>query len=229
MLLFYWGDAMQEFSINKWLNTYTAQIKNTFGSRVEFIGIQGSYARGEADKNSDIDAVLLLDHFSYEDLKIYENLISALDYREKICGFISGIDEIKNWDRADLFQFYYDTKPLYGSIDWVGSLIDKADVKRTIHRDACTIYHMCVHNAVHEKSDDILRSILKASVYLIREKYFYSCGTYIRKAAELVTLADDEDKKILCLYLENRSMLSLDTASEIIMNWSGRIIKEMKE
>ncbi|MDE5984332.1 MAG: nucleotidyltransferase domain-containing protein [Eubacterium sp.] len=218
---------MQNFSIDKWLSNYTDLIRKSFADRVEFIGIQGSYARGEATQSSDIDVVLLLNNFSYEDLKTYDNVISALDYREKICGFISGIDEIKNWDRADLFQFYYDTKPLYGNIDWVSSLIEKSDIIRTIHRDACNIYHMCAHNAIHEKSDDILRNILKAAVYLIREKHFYACGTYIRKAAELAELAADEDEEILCLYLENSSKLNLDTASEIIMNWSGRIIKEI--
>ncbi|MDE6767054.1 MAG: nucleotidyltransferase domain-containing protein, partial [Eubacterium sp.] len=171
---------MQNFSIDKWLSNYTDLIRKSFADRVEFIGIQGSYARGEATQSSDIDVVLLLNNFSYEDLKTYDNVISALDYREKICGFISGIDEIKNWDRADLFQFYYDTKPLYGNIDWVSSLIEKSDIIRTIHRDACNIYHMCAHNAIHEKSDDILRNILKAAVYLIREKHFYACGTYIR-------------------------------------------------
>lgn len=228
MLLFIRGDAVQDFSIEKWMEDYTRLIQNTFADRVHFIGIQGSYARGEANENSDIDAVLLLDSFSYEDLKKYDNVISSLDGREKICGFVSGIDEIKHWDRADLFQFYYDTKPIFGSMDWVGRLIQKSDIERTIHRDACNIYHMCVHNAIHEKSVAIVKSVLKASVYLIREKYFYSYGKYIRKAAELLTCADKEDREILQLYLSDFADSDLDAVSERLMNWSGRIIKDMR-
>lgn len=218
---------MQKFSIEKWLIDYTKLIKNTFADRVKFIGIQGSYARGEAGESSDIDAVLLLDDFSYTDLKTYDNAISILDKRNKICGFISGINIIKNWDRADLFQFYYDTKPIFGNIDWIGSLIKKSDIKRAVHRDACNIYHMCVHNAIHEKSIDILKGIFKASVYLAREKYFYSYGTYAEKVTELIACADDEDKNILQLCLSDITKLDLDTASEMIMNWSGKIITEM--
>lgn len=217
---------MQNFSIDKWLADYTQLIQNTFADRVNFIGIQGSYARGEAKQDSDIDVVALLDDFSYQDLKIYDHAISVLDCREKICGFISGTNEIKKWDRADLFQFYYDTKPIFGSIEWVGRLVEKSDIKRTIHRDACNIYHMCVHNAIHEKNADILEGILKASVYLVREKYFYAYEMYIEKASELLKCADNEDKVILKLCLGDVKRLDFDAASEMIMNWSGRIISE---
>ncbi len=40
-----------------------------------------------------------------------------MEDREKICGFISGKEELLSWEKADVFQFYYDTEPLVGK--WI--------------------------------------------------------------------------------------------------------------
>ena len=44
------------------------RLMETFGDRIMFIGLQGSRARGEATENSDVDAVVILDRVSYEDV-----------------------------------------------------------------------------------------------------------------------------------------------------------------
>lgn len=72
---------MQEFNIDRWLKSYIERVKNAFPSRIEFIGIQGSYVRNEATEKSDIDVVLLLDKFTYNDLKIYEKT----EWNEQSC------------------------------------------------------------------------------------------------------------------------------------------------
>ena len=47
--------------IEKWSRGYIEAVTAGFGDRVRFIGLQGSYGRGEATESSDIDMVLLLD------------------------------------------------------------------------------------------------------------------------------------------------------------------------
>ena len=54
--------------ISTWLEKYTATVQAVFHQRVWFIGLQGSYARGEAAANSDIDVVLILDRLNPTDL-----------------------------------------------------------------------------------------------------------------------------------------------------------------
>ena len=44
------------FQIYNWLEKYVHEVVSTFGYRIWFIGVQGSYARGEATEESDIDA-----------------------------------------------------------------------------------------------------------------------------------------------------------------------------
>lgn len=46
--------------IKEWIENFKTEILNNFENRIEFVGIQGSYARGEANENSDIDVVVIL-------------------------------------------------------------------------------------------------------------------------------------------------------------------------
>lgn len=57
--------------------------RKIFGSRIWFIGLQGSYGRNEASEQSDIDVVLILDQVSAEDLHTYGKVLDSLPAREK--------------------------------------------------------------------------------------------------------------------------------------------------
>ena len=47
--------------ITNWMQYFTQKLNETFENRVWFVGLQGSYARGEATETSDIDIVVILD------------------------------------------------------------------------------------------------------------------------------------------------------------------------
>lgn len=55
--------------IDDWVNELVLKIKNEYGDRVAFIGLQGSYKRKEANDNSDIDIVTILNELTIQDLK----------------------------------------------------------------------------------------------------------------------------------------------------------------
>ena len=50
--------------ITAWMQNFVQILDDTFGNRVWFVGLQGSYAREEATETSDIDTVVILDEFS---------------------------------------------------------------------------------------------------------------------------------------------------------------------
>ena len=52
----------------EWMSLLRDRLLESFGDRVIFIGLQGSRARGEAHDDSDIDAVVVLDTVSMDDL-----------------------------------------------------------------------------------------------------------------------------------------------------------------
>ena len=53
------------------MKEYFGELRKIFGNRIWFVGLQGSYGRNEATEQSDIDAVVILDKVTLEDIKAY--------------------------------------------------------------------------------------------------------------------------------------------------------------
>ena len=155
--------------MNRWMQTFLQTLNKAFENRVWFVGLQGSYGRGEATETSDIDVVVILDELSVADIQTYHEMLDTLSHRELICGFISGKNEIINWEPSDLFQFYYDTTPIVGSLDELLPLLDETAVNRAIKIGACNIFHGCVHNMLHEKMKKFYVVYIKQLLLLYRQ------------------------------------------------------------
>ena len=208
--------------ISLWIDQFLTALRDTFCDRVRFVGLQGSYGRGEATETSDIDVVVILDELSPSDIRVYNAMLDMLSHRELICGFLSGRDELLNWEPSDLFQFYYDTKPLYGSLDELLPLLDTAAVERAVRIGAGNVYHGCVHNMLHEKREDLLRGLYKSASFVVQAIAFLQTGRYIRSQSELLTSVSPSEWVIVdtFLRLKNGGAVDFDKMSEALFVWS---------
>ena len=214
--------------IKKWMNTFLNAVNTTFTNRIWFVGLQGSYGRGEATETSDIDVVIILDQLSATDIQAYNAMLDGLPYRELICGFLSGKDELLNWESSDLFQFYYDTTPIKGNLDELLAVIDEASIDRAIKIGACNIYHGCVHNMLHEKSDDILRELYKSASFVVQAIAFRQTGKYLKQQKELLRVVSSDECGIIETFLSLKSGGKVDfyLMSEALFAWSKKWITE---
>ncbi len=215
--------------INVWMNDFLHKLNEVFASRAWFVGLQGSYGRGEATESSDIDIVVILDELNAEDIRTYHNLLDALPHRELICGFVSGKDEILNWEPSDLFQFYHDTTAIKGSLDDLLPLIDNAAIDRAIKMGAGNIYHGCVHNMLHEKSEEILKGLYKAASFVVQAIVFKQTGSYFKHQSQLLKVASTEERTITETFLKykNGETVDFNAASRILFEWSKKRIKTL--
>ena len=220
----YW----QLIDIKNWMNTFLDAVNTTFSDRVWFVGLQGSYGRGEATETSDIDVVVILDELSAKDIQAYNNMLDTLPHRELICGFVSGKKEILNWEPSDLFQFYYDTTPIKGSLDELLSVIDESAVDRAIQIGVCNIYHGCVHNMLHEKSKDILKGLYKSASFVVQAIAFKQTGKYIKCQSELRDVVSTDERLIVDIFLnlKNGGEIDFNLMFETLFAWSKKWILE---
>ena len=214
--------------ITEWKRLFLQKLEETFGERVWFVGLQGSYSRGEETEKSDIDMVVILDEVTVSDIQIYNAMLDSLPHRELICGFLSGKKELLNWEPSDLFQFYYDTKPIKGSLDELLMRIDGEAVDRAIKIGACNIYHGCVHNMLYEKNEEILKGLYKAASFVVQAIYFKQTGTYIRHQSELSNAVSPEEKVIVDIFLslKNGGTVDFSKMSEVLFEWAKKWIGE---
>ena len=210
--------------ITVWMKELLETLEETFGKRVWFVGLQGSYGRGEATETSDIDIVVILDELSAADIQTYNTMLDTLPNRELICGFLSGKNEILNWEPSDLFQFYYDTMPIKGSLEEVLAVIDEDAVNRAIKIGVCNIFHGCVHNMLYEKNDDILRGLYKSASFVVQAIAFKQTGNYIKYQKELFQVVSDDERVIIetFLNLKNGGAIDFNLISKILFDWSKK-------
>ena len=212
--------------IAAWMQNFLQILNETFANRVWFVGLQGSFARGEATETSDIDIVVILDELSAMDIQTYNNMLDTMSNRELICGFLSGKKEIMNWEPSDLFQFCHDTTPIKGSLEDVMAVIDESAVNRAIKIGACNIYHGCVHNMLHEKSEDILRGLYKLASFVVQAIAFKQTGHYISHQKELLKVVSSNEQVIVDTFmnLKNGGMVDFNLMSETLFVWSKKWI-----
>lgn len=216
--------------ISTWINKFLQALTESFGERIWFVGLQGSYGRGEATETSDIDIVVILDELSTSDIQSYNTLLDTLSHRELTCGFISGKDELLNWEPSDLFQFYYDTKPIKGTLDELLLLIDENAVNRAIKIGVCNIFHSCVHNMLYEKSEEILKGLYKSASFVVQAIYFKQTGRYISRQQDLLNIVSANEHIIIdtFLALKNGGLVDFQTMSDTLFTWSKGWINKIK-
>ena len=214
--------------VNTWMQDFLQTLNETFANRVWFVGLQGSYGRGEATEMSDIDIVVILDELSAMDIQAYNNMLNTLSHRELLCGFLSGKKEIMNWEPSDLFQFCHDTTPIKGSLNEVLTLVDESALNRAIKIGACNIFHGCVHNMLYEKSEDILRGLYKSASFVVQAIAFKQTGNYISHQKELIQVVSSDERDIVetFLNLKNGETADFTLMSETLFAWSKKWIAE---
>lgn len=212
--------------IKKWLESFLKILQETFGERIEFVGLQGSYARGEATENSDIDIVVIFNELNIEDIKKYNDILDILPDRNLICGFISGKNELVNWEPSDLFQFYFDTIPIKGSIDYLLDFLNDEIISRAIKIGACNIYHACVHNMLHEKDKELLKGLYKSASFVVQAIYYKQSGLYIRHQKELLKVVNSKEQEIIKVYLKLKigEDIEFEKMSALLFAWAKDLI-----
>lgn len=214
--------------ISIWINQFLQTLNENFGDRVWFVGLQGSYGRGEAKETSDIDIVVILDELSIADIQTYNTMLESIPNRELLCGFLSGKEDILNWEPSDLFQFYHDTIPIKGNLDELLSLIDDTAVDRAIKIGVCNIFHSCVHNMLYEKSEEILKGLYKSASFVVQAICFNETGKYISRQKDLISIVSSNERVIIetFLSLRNGGMIDFHEMSKVLFIWAKKWINK---
>ncbi|MDE5801379.1 MAG: nucleotidyltransferase domain-containing protein, partial [Lachnospiraceae bacterium] len=104
------------FRIDEYINELIDLLKNAFGERLVYIGLQGSYLRNEETKNSDIDIMAVIDNISVEDLQTYQKALVSVGNFDKSCGFICGKADLEHWNPLEICHLLNTTKDYYGEL-----------------------------------------------------------------------------------------------------------------
>ena len=209
-------------NINSFMESFKENLLNLFNGNLLFLGLQGSYGRGEAKESSDIDPVIILRQCGKDEILKYRSYIDTLPEKDILCGFVSSIDELRAWESADRAQLILDTKPLYGELTPHCPEITHDDIIRAVQQGACAIHHASSHNILHTRNWSILPELYKSARFTIRMKHYLQSGVYVSAFSELYAFVNEKEKTIL----EARNP---DTENDAftLLEWASDTIKEI--
>ncbi|MBI0582166.1 MAG: nucleotidyltransferase domain-containing protein [Methanomassiliicoccales archaeon] len=225
------------FDSEQWISELLARLDEAFGDRILYVGHTGSYARGEATEESDIDVNIVLDALTMEDLERYRQIVRSMPHREKACGFVCGADEMRAWPAHELFQFTQGCIVLRGSLDHLVSAPTDRDIEDNVRNLTSSIYHQCCHAYLFEDGlDDAaegLKDAYRATFFVMQELVFLRDREYVPTKRELLDRLQGEDRAVLevCTRWNELKEDRRDRPEHyfsLLREWSSRALKSVR-
>ena len=216
--------------IEKYLNELIEQLKREFADRLVYVGLQGSFRRGEADEESDIDIMVTLDLLTEADLDSYRRIIAALPAFERSCGFISGRNELKNWPRHELCLLLHETKDYYGELRPLLPEFERKDVENFVRISIGNLYHLLCHGRIHgdpSHQAGSLRGLYKSAFYILQNSVYLQTGKWFMTKAELAAQLHGLDREVMqtAMILRSRDEFDTEKAFSLLFDWCRNFLE----
>ena len=218
------------FDLDKYLADMIMNCRSAFGERLLYVGLQGSWLRGEAHENSDIDVMVILDRFSVRDMDTYRGILKEIGSYEKSCGFICGKDEMKRWNPLEVCQLRHTTKDLVGVLSDYLPPATRKDEINYVNLSLGNLYHELCHRYIHEdreKNAAKLRSTCKGVFFLIQNMHFLESSHFILTKTGLKEAVSSEDRRVLELE-ELPDVYDFDQAFSSLFAWCQSAFARIK-
>ncbi|MBQ3762192.1 MAG: nucleotidyltransferase domain-containing protein [Clostridia bacterium] len=217
------------FDLSKYLDDLILNCRSFFGERLLYVGLQGSYLRGEAHENSDIDVMVILDRFSVRDMDTYREILKKIGFYEKSCGFICGKDEMKRWNPPEVCQLRHTTKDLFGALADYLPPATREDEINYVKLSLGNLYHELCHRYIHadrDRNTAKFRGTSKYVFYLIQNLHFLESGRFILSKKDLKAAVSQEDRPVLEL-ADLPDGYDFDRAFSSLFDWCQRAFERV--
>ncbi len=203
-----------------------------YSSRLLYVGLQGSYLRGEATENSDIDIMVIIDGLTISDMDHYRTIIHSLGYFEKSCGFICSKIDLANWNPLEIHHLLNSTKDYYGTLTELVPTYTNYDIRNFVKLNLNNLYHEICHRYIHAeptKSITKLPVAYKSVFFILQNLHYLTHSEYIATKAELLPLLNGKNYAILKRSIELNNGISHDFSEsfELLFTWCQDTLKSL--
>lgn len=205
------------------------ELQKQFASRLLYVGLQGSYVRGEATEDSDIDIMVVVDALDVTDLDRYRATIASMEFFEKSCGFICGKSDLMNWNPLELHHLLYSTKDYYGILRELVPEYSEENIRDFVKLSVGNLYHEICHRYVHSVNNaDISRlsQNYKNVFYILQNLFYLSSGEFISTKTELLNRLDGKNYAVLKRSMDMNAGILFDFSDsfELLFKWCQEIL-----
>ena len=212
------------FQPEQYISSLLALLKPVLGKRLLYVGLQGSYLRSEANENSDIDIMVVVDTMTVADLDAYRQAVISLPDANKSCGFICGKDELQHWNPLEICHLLHSTKDYHGVLAELVPAHTMHDVITFVKLSLGNLYHEISHRYIHAslvQNITALPGTYKQVFFILQNLHFLETGRFIGTKTELLKTLSGKDKLVLETSLSLGSGMSFDfeEAFSLLYSW----------
>jgi len=217
---------------HSYVSRLTGLLQGEFGSRLLYVGLQGSYLRGEASDSSDIDVMVILDDLRVPDLERYRTMIGSLEEPDKSCGFICGKTDMANWNPLEIFHVLNSTKDYYGALQELVPAYSETDIRNFVKISLNNLYHEICHRYVHaDQSANItgLPGSYKSVFFILQDLYYLENHKFVQTKAQLLPLLSGQNHAVLECAVELQNGITLDFSEcfNLLFTWCQNTLKTL--
>lgn len=186
--------------IENYVAAMTAALREAFGPRLRYVGLQGSYLRGEATEDSDIDLMVLLDAFTAADLDTYRTAAMTVGSFDKACGFLCGTEDLQNWNRLEACHVLHTTRDCYGRLADLIPAYTEDDVRQYVKMSLNNLYHELCHRRIYRgpaRSWERLPGMYKSVSFILQNIHYLETGDFIQTKRDLLSRLEGVDRAVL--------------------------------
>lgn len=218
----------QMIQAEEYIAELTSLLRQAFGERLLYVGLQGSCYRGEANENSDIDVMVVLDRLTASDMDVYRELLRRIGNSDRSCGFICGGEELRHWNPCEICQLLHTTGDRYGKLAALVPAYTLEDVKLYGRLSVNNLYHALCHQYIHASPGENragLPALYKAAFFILQNRYFLRTGEFVLTRRELLPRLVGKDRAVLSKAAELRENDAWDfgEAFELLLDWCREI------
>ena len=210
--------------IEKYISEAVDALTGRFGDRLVYVGLQGSYLRGEATEDSDIDIMTVIDDLDISDLAAYRKIIRSMPYADKSCGFICSCEDLKHWNPLEIHHLLNSTADRYGQLRLLVPSYSPEDTRNFIKMSINNMYHELCHRYIHgdpENTVAALPGIYKGVFYILQNKHYLTEGIFVGTKAELLKYLKGLDYEVMrrCVDLSGGQRFSHEENFKLLFTW----------
>lgn len=219
-------------NFENYISQLIKSLKGQLGARLLYVGLQGSYLRGEATDNSDIDIMVIIEDLKVWDLEHYRAIVQSLGHFEKSCGFICSKTDLANWNPLEIQHLLNSTKDYYGALIDFTPPHTEQDVRNFVKLSINNLYHEICHRYIHAEDNQNIPSLsgsYKCVFFILQNLYYLQQGSFVGTKAELLPLLDGKNRAVLkrSIELSNGVAHNFQESFELLFSWCQETVQSI--
>jgi predicted nucleotidyltransferase len=229
-------DDMIKTEVQKLLKKFVNVMKKTYGKNLVFIIHHGSWATGEANSDSDIDTLVMLEKITKRELAKLRNILNKKEFEKFTVLLFSRLD-MDNFVPFARHQFHYGAKVLYGRCLLPEPTREEMTIE--IKKIADEVGFWSKYLFTHQKqAENIVRKMywrFKEAIIALKVYIHWKTGEFPVTRKRLKELLNDpKDKEIVEIienWEKNKDKYEKNPDPLLIkgLNFSQRILKKINE